>query len=618
MLKYAFINRLVLLMAGIAMASVLQAQEQPGLLEMAEKAYARQEYAVAAKLYEKIVNKKGRRMPVAQLLRLATCYRETGAFDNAAECYKVVVAMPGSPASATYAYAEVLRNLERYDEAKAQFHLFNATSADSLQRRETGLQGCDSAQAWQAASDLELKALAGLNTGNSEFISGVAAKALLLVGNGYDHMQLAGAVSRRADEDKRMEQPYYKAYIYRQYTTGDSKNYLEELYPELLGKYAYHVGPVCLSKHEDTLYFTVNEQGHNGSRKPGVVNKRKLVIYQSVKQGNSWGPPVLLPGINIDSFSASHPLLAEGGSVLYFVSDRPGGYGETDIWYCEKQSDNSWGPPLNCGANLNTIGAEAFPTLNEEGVLYFSSTGYPGLGGYDIFRARGNRSTWEKPVNMRRPFNSGGDDMGLILKDNGYEGYLSSNRKGGMGADDIYTFMDAHYFSRVNPPATNTGKDSVAGNDNDGKTGTDQHPQGGNSVATRVVPDRAKLTPEEEKDKQVLDNLKIYYDYNSAEIHTEYRVMLEELIAVMKRHADWKLLVISYSDSRGSVAYNSDLSSLRCYAVINYLASKGIDPKRLYYRNKGKQDIVNGCVDGVPCTDAQHKLNRRSTFKLIF
>ena len=366
-----------------------------------------------------------------------------------------------------------------------------------------------------------------------------------------------------------------------------------------------------MNSTEDTLYATINIQGKGiplTSRKGPVNGVRQLQIYQSVKTDGKWSRPVLLPGINMAGYSSSHAVLGHGGNVLYFISDRPGGFGQADIWYSEKQTDGTWAAPVNCGDKINTIAAEAFPTVNEEGILYFSSKGFPGLGGYDIYRAKGEKAAWETPENMKAPFNSGADDIGLILKHNGYEGYMASNKPGGMGSDDIYAFTDRDYFNRVNhvPPASVDRASQTGVN-----PGTPAMPSTGINGGTK-----RPLTAEEEEDRRTLEQLKFLYDYNSAQLLAESRRILDQVAEIMKRHSGWKLLVASFADSRGADQYNIDLSALRCLAVIDYLAGKGVDPKRLYYSNKGELEPVNRCKDGVPCKEDEYRENRRSELKV--
>ncbi|MGN7824118.1 OmpA family protein [Chitinophaga sp. 22536] len=604
-------------------AANVYGQEQKSVLQLAEAAYARQEYAVAGALYNRIARQKGDRMKVEQLMKMARSFQEIGYYRQATDIYKEITSRPDRPAAAYFAYGEALRQLEQYDEAKAQYALFATSNADSLQLKEMALKGCDSAVVWTAkGAPVQLKPLKELNTPGSEVVSGVVQKGLLLMSNGYRTMALSSGSQAKPPKDKRTEEPYYKAYVYQQYAGDNSNAYLEELVPGLLGKFDYNIGPVCLNNTEDTLYATINIQGkevpYTGK---GVVNGvRHLQLYQSVKKDGKWEPLVLLPGINLEGYSSSHAVLNSTGDVLYFVSDRPGGLGQTDIWYSEKQADGSWGAPVNCGSQVNTVASETFPTVNEEGILYFSSRGHAGMGGYDIYRIRGAKAAWEAPQNMKLPFNSGADDIGLILKRNGYEGYLASSRTGGLGRDDIYYFSDAHYFSRVDNGQNENSNPNPNANPNihpnPGQPSTQGNGSPSGSDGGKPVPVVKHHTPEEEDDKKKLEELKFLYDYNSTALLTESRRILDQVAAVLKRYPDWKVVITSFADNRGSDQYNTDLSALRCYAVIDYLANKGIDPKRLYYSNKGEKDPVNGCKDGVPCKEEDYKQNRRSELRI--
>lgn len=606
----------------------LYGQEQKSVLQLAEAAYARQEYAVAGALYNRIARQKGDKMPVEQLMKMARSFQEIGYYKEATDVYKEITSRPDRPSAAYFAYGEALRQLEQYDEAKAQYALFTTTNADSLQLKTMALKGCDSAVVWLGqGAPVQLKPLKELNTPGSDVVSGVVKKGLLLMSNGYRTMALSSGSQAKPPLDKRTEEPYYKAYVYQQYAGDNSNAYLEELVPGLLGKFDYNIGPVCLNNTEDTLYATINIQGKGVpyTGKGAVNGIRHLQLYQSVKKNGKWEPLVLVPGLNMEGYSTSHAVLNSAGDILYFVSDRPGGQGQTDIWYSEKQADGSWGVPVNCGSQVNTVASETFPTVNEDGILYFSSRGHAGMGGYDIYRVRGAKTNWEAPENMKVPFNSGADDLGLILKRNGYEGYMASSRKGGLGRDDVYYFSDPNYFSRVdhgrndgsgtNPDLNGHPNSNSNTNPNQPSTAGNTTPAG-NGNGGKPVPVVKKHTPEEEDDKKKLEELKFLYDYNSTALLTESRRILDQVAAVLKRYPDWKVVITSFADNRGSDQYNVDLSALRCYAVIDYLANKGIDPKRLYYSNKGEKDPVNGCKDGVPCKEEEYKQNRRSELRI--
>jgi outer membrane protein OmpA-like peptidoglycan-associated protein len=145
---------------------------------------------------------------------------------------------------------------------------------------------------------------------------------------------------------------------------------------------------------------------------------------------------------NSDEYSVGHPALGTGDSLLYFVSDMPGGFGGTDIYVCER-AGGDWLAPKNLGPEINTEGDEMFPWVNEEGVLYFSSDGHGGLGGLDVFRVKSEGGSWVRLKNLGSPINSPQDDFGLIRdREDKSRGYFTSDRTGGQGSDDIYSFKD--------------------------------------------------------------------------------------------------------------------------------------------------------------------------------
>src|SRR5690606_15490017 len=121
-------------------------------------------------------------------------------------------------------------------------------------------------------------------------------------------------------------------------------------------------------------------------------------------------------------------------------SDMPGGYGGMDLYYSEKLPDGSWTRPLNCGNQINTPQDDVFPSVRQDGKFYFASKGHIGMGGLDIFSAVGNRNNFNEVENLRAPLNSPKDDLGILFNDDLRTGYLSSNRNGGVGLDDIYRF----------------------------------------------------------------------------------------------------------------------------------------------------------------------------------
>lgn len=200
----------------------------------------------------------------------------------------------------------------------------------------------------------------------------------------------------------------------------------------------YHDGPVELSADENTMYLT---RTNYINKKVGKDDKRivnlKLFILKRDSTG-ALGKPESFP-YNSDNYSIGHAAITPDGQRLYFVSDMPGGFGQTDLWFSELK-DNVWQKPENMGQAVNTEGREMFPFVNEDGYLFFSSDGRAGLGGLDVFYTAPQLDAAFEPQGLAYPINTQSDDFGFYLNEDLKTGYLSSNRAGGKGKDDIYFF----------------------------------------------------------------------------------------------------------------------------------------------------------------------------------
>jgi outer membrane protein OmpA-like peptidoglycan-associated protein len=200
----------------------------------------------------------------------------------------------------------------------------------------------------------------------------------------------------------------------------------------------YHDGPLAFSADANTLYLTRVSYVKKADK--SFVNFAKL--YMLTKQGKGWSKAVSFP-YNSDAYSCAHASISADGNTLFFASDMPGGFGGKDIWMCRRNGE-SWDKPVNLGAGVNTGGDEMFPYIRKDSLLFFSSNGLPGLGGLDVFSATYGNSLWQLKRNEGLNINSSADDFGISFTTDS-TGYVSSNREGGKGQDDIYSF---HFRSR--------------------------------------------------------------------------------------------------------------------------------------------------------------------------
>ncbi|MEM1323460.1 MAG: OmpA family protein [Bacteroidota bacterium] len=204
----------------------------------------------------------------------------------------------------------------------------------------------------------------------------------------------------------------------------------------------YHDGTATFDQSGMVMFFTRSNNNGRSSSKQGLVD---LKIYSAVDDNGYWTNVQEMP-FNSNEFTSCHPSLSFDGRQLYFASNRPGGFGGMDI-YVSEYLGGMWQEPRNLGPTVNSAGNEIFPVITQNDELYFSSNGHHGLGGLDIFKAQKNtlddEQSWNTRENIGAPFNSPKDDFGFIVHPNGTEGYLTSNRKGGYGKDDIYRWKSS-------------------------------------------------------------------------------------------------------------------------------------------------------------------------------
>ncbi len=202
----------------------------------------------------------------------------------------------------------------------------------------------------------------------------------------------------------------------------------------------YHEGPVCFDRTTETIFFSRNAL-INGKVKLAKDATQKMRLYWSKREGSTWSPPQPLP-FNNNEFDDCHPAISIDGDKLFFSSNRPGGFGGMDLYVSYRIGD-TWSEPVNLGANINTRGDEVFPFIHADNTLYFASNGLPGgKGKLDLYYVVQDGANWTQPINLGEPFNTAGDDFGLIVDLNKINGYFSTDgrqSKGGKG-DDIYSF----------------------------------------------------------------------------------------------------------------------------------------------------------------------------------
>ncbi len=423
-----------------------------------------------------------------------------------------------------------------------------------------------------------------------------------------------------------------------------------------------HESTSVVTASGDTLYFTRNnfKDGKYIKDENGVI---RLKIFRATLVDGEWTNLEDLP-FNSDTYSVAHPTLSADGKTLYVASDMPGTLGESDIFEIEIKADGTFGKPMNLGATINTESRETFPFVTTEDILYFSSDGHPGLGGLDIFGTKiSNDARSRRVLNVGEPANSKMDDFTFVITEDTKKGYFASNRRGGMGADDIYSFVETRpLVFECAQPITGTVRDKISNQvlvgatvkvinennqevlsaitDNDGNYSLTCDCNQGNFVRAQTqgyVPSEEYLGVSDGKPRimdfylerekvtagfgddlaKLLQLSTIYFDFDKFNIRPDAEVEIQKVIAAMDKYPSLKIKANSHTDSRGDDAYNLWLSKKRAESTVNYMISKGIAAERLEGEGFGESRLVNDCGNGAKCSQVEHELNRRSEFIIM-
>lgn len=452
-------------------------------------------------------------------------------------------------------------------------------------------------------------------------------------------------------------QPYLDVYLTNPNVYGSvPKKFLDNMDSE------FHDSNVAFAPGSQTVYFTRNfiKKNKLSANKEGISNMQ--ILKGNIYQNNLVDITSL--AFNSKNYSCGHPALSPDGKYLYFTSNMPGGYGDSDIYVVELgMNGDAVSPPKNLGPQINTKGREMFPYVDGD-TLYFSSDGHYGLGGLDVFASTIlSKGEFELPVNLGGPINGNMDDFSLIYDEEEAHGFFASNRLGGVGDDDIYKINKAkpvdclvysgHVLNKKTGdpvPLTNielyNGEDGfITGLKTDDKgffnltlpcnkenklvfskprfTKEEVVVNTGENPENPSEENKIYLTPFEslvikEGDVEKIKVNPIYFEYDKYNITPRAEIELEKVLYAMREFPGIKIKIESHTDSRGTKQYNFELSDKRAKSTMRYLISKGIDHDRIVSANGyGEYRLKNRCADGVSCTEQEHLINRRSDFIIV-
>lgn len=428
----------------------------------------------------------------------------------------------------------------------------------------------------------------------------------------------------------------------------------------------HNEGTPVLYEKDDILYFT----------RCNVIPKKNIgcSIYYSEQTGTRWSEAEEIPfkPEGADSLSCGHPAINSKGNIMIFAADFPGGMGGKDLWmstYDKKEKE--WTTPVNLGPTINTVGDDVFPYLDKDNNLFYSSNGLIGLGGLDLYKALATdeNTKWQQPELLPAPLNSSRDDFGIIFEDDD-RGILTSNRSGGKGADDLYSFNVKTILISSECYVTNKENGAPIPYASITLTSSDQKiyevtadangyfkfdeintvkrylEKDNNYFYEASAPDFASATSkistmDLETSKNFIEEFILFpldteidlpevrYDYDDTLLQVitgevNSKDSLNYLYDLMISNPGWVVELQAHTDCRGSVPYNLKLSQGRANSCVEYLVSKGIATERLvpvgYGEGTPRGELTCKFIETLPTEeeqDAAHQKNRRTQFKIL-
>ncbi|WP_347924682.1 OmpA family protein [Pontimicrobium sp. SW4] len=617
------------------------AYAQKGKINNAQKQYDKLSYIKSVDALLKIVESGNSSTEV--LNNLANAYYFNGMMEEASNWYGELFSKNEDVEAENYfRYAQALKAQNKYKESdKAMQQFVSLKPEDS--RAKAFINSSDYLNVIEKLSDDFKVENLSLNTKYSDF------------GTSFYKSGIYFASSRGEGKIYNWnEQPFLNIYSINASNVLEIKGDINT---------QYHESSTTFSKDGKTMYFTRNNY-FNGKFKRNSKDEHSLKVYKASLIDGKWTNVTPLP-FNNDEYNVAHPALNNDETKLYFASDMPGTIGGSDIFVVTINEDGTYGTPQNLGSKINTEGRENFPFVSNNGTLYFSSDAHVGLGGLDVFEfpnIDNISSSNDIPYNVGKPINSPKDDFGYIINEETRKGYFSSNREGGKGDDDIYSFTRNVCKQNVSGTVVDVDTNEIIANANltiydennnvvetlisnaNGAFSTDLVCK---DMTYRVTASKTDYSSDEEQFKvhsklrepvdlklslkaepkaaeigtdlfKLLNLNPIYFDYDKSNIRPDAEIELTKIINYMNEFPSVKVDVRSHTDSRGKDAYNLALSNRRNKSTVKYIVEKGgISKDRLTGKGYGETQLVNKCKNGVKCSKEEHQENRRSEFIVI-
>ncbi len=609
------------------------------------------EYDVAIVAYEKMLKDNPNDPRINY--QIAESFRLSNRIKQAAGFYETAFENGFMSDSARYYYAFSLKAKEQYHEAR---EILNSIVDDTenvplanIARKE--IENLNKIQEMPSDSYYEIFTVGPINTAAAEYSPMVSNGEIYFTSNRHDTKIYKTTGTPFTD-------------IYKAKLSGDE---IDETTVEMLGDLinlpGINEGTIAFTRDGNTVVFA---RGNDGSKK----GTKEVNLYLSRYRNGEWSEPELLT-LNDPNSWDSAPAFNRNGRTLYFASNRPGGIGGVDLYAASLDGNGRFSNARNLGNNINTVGNDMFPYVDDDGRLFFASNGHAGYGGLDILVAvrKDGKTTI---TNLGVPINSSEDDFGLIYYSR-TKGYFTSNRDGGQGDDDIYAFIDnspsrkiINYIlaGRTLTPDSSTLANVVLGQvrvrlmdtEDNVLEETTSNENGGfefqvdgetdyliigdkpdffttrinfSTVGESIQAEQLieEITTKNFQTELVMDRIilekaivveNIYYGFDSSDIRADAAVELDKLARFLQDNPQIKIELGSHTDNFGNDDYNLGLSQQRAESAVSYIISKGVDDNRIRARGYGETRPIaaNTNADGSDNPEGRQR-NRRTEIKVF-
>jgi outer membrane protein OmpA-like peptidoglycan-associated protein len=620
--------------------TLTQSSAQNSLIRYADKQFDLENFQHAAEVYEEAYAKKE---TYRTAVKLAETFKIIGEYTKSYEWWKKTVAFKESTKEDYAAYLLAALQSDQGIDVDQLLKERGYTQADFPQ------VGFDTIKKLNASkANVKLTPLAGANSTGSDygFAQDQSGKTYFSSDRGTVRSSNMPSIRLDAKNNKYSseksafnDREFYKLYAM------DKGGKLSTISPDL--KNALHMTDPSFMKEKGLLFYTVFLDQKKGMKETKLENFPQI-YFGKLGENGVLSESKSLPINNQFKYGVMNPYVDEAAKRIYFASNMPGGYGGYDLYYITYDADLNFGEAVNLGSVINTAANESHPS-RLDGKFYFSSKGHPGLGGMDIFSADFKAGDFSNVTNLGKPYNGVRDDFSFVASADGKQ-YLSSNRVGGMGLDDIYQIDELYkkLLARVidcDGNVITTELDAILKENGSTQTVPVSRTQKGELTAELAPETDYSLSINKKGYFTVNDNSLttkglqgevlereyrlaaipyrlpvyvdlIYYDLDKSFIRQDAQSNLDHVGKLMTQHNYLNLLVAAHTDSRASDTYNQALSQRRADAVRDYLAKYNVAPERVRLEWFGEEKITNDCGDGVPCPEVEHQLNRRSELVL--